>query len=60
MVERKDQLTIYIPQSKRDKNIVERLNEIAEEEDRSVNYLTIQAIIEYLEKEEKDQRSGNR
>ena len=47
-----DKLSIYIPQSKIDQKPVERLIKLGEKEDRSVNYLVVQAIMEYLEREE--------
>lgn len=51
MAKRKDQLSVYIPESKKDKKLVERLEKLADERDRSVNYLVVQAIIEYLKRE---------
>ena len=45
-------LTIFIPQRERDKQLLERLQKLAEKRDRSVNYLAVQAIVEYLEREE--------
>lgn len=52
MARRRDQLSVYVPENKKDKKLVERLEKLAEERDRSVNYLVVQAISEYLEKEE--------
>ncbi len=52
MARRRDQLSVYVPENKKDKKLVERLEELAEERDRSVNYLVVQAISEYLEREE--------
>lgn len=51
MAER-DKLSIYIPQEKLKEQPVERLMELARKRDRSVNYLVVQAILEYLEREE--------
>lgn len=48
-----DKLSIYIPQSKQGENPVERLIKLGNERDRSVNYLVVQAILEYLGREEK-------
>lgn len=45
-------LTIYLPQKHQDKKVLERLQKLAKEKDRSVNYLAVQAIIEYLEQQE--------
>ena len=47
-----DKLSIYIPHSKTQLRPVERLVSLGEKEDRSVNYLVVQAILEYLEREE--------
>jgi hypothetical protein len=48
-----DKLSIYIPQQYRSKKPLERLHKVAQKRDRSMNYLAIQAIIEYLEREER-------
>jgi len=47
-------LSIYVPQSKMVQKPVERLMKISEREDRSVNYLVVEAILEYLERHEKE------
>lgn len=43
-------ITIYLPQKHQDKKILERLQKLAKKHDRSVNYLAVQAIAEYLER----------
>jgi predicted DNA-binding protein len=48
-----DKISIYVPKNKLQHRLVERLLKLAEAKDRSVNYLVVEAIIEYLEKEEK-------
>jgi len=48
-----DKISIYVPKSKIDQNPVQRLIKLAEKKDRSVNYLVVEAIIEYLKREEK-------
>ncbi len=48
-----DKLSIYIPQKKMEERPVERLIELGEMRDRSINYLVVDAIIQYLEREEK-------
>lgn len=53
MAELRDKLSIYIPQEKLKGKPVERLMKLAKERDRSVNYLVVQAIMEFLEREEK-------
>ena len=46
-----DKLSIYIPQGKIANQPVERLMNLGRKKDRSVNYLVVEAIIEYLDKE---------
>ena len=48
-----DKLSIYAPQSKMAQKPVERLVKLSGKKDRSVNYLVVDAILEYLEREEK-------
>jgi len=45
-------ISIYIPQTKRDEKIVERLIKLGAKLDRSVNYLVVSALMEFLEREE--------
>jgi len=47
-----DKLSIYIPQKALTKRPVERLIALGEKRDRSVNYLVVEAILQYLESEE--------
>ena len=47
-----DKLSIYIPQPKMAQKPVERLIKLSEKRDRSINYLVVEAIIEYLKREE--------
>ncbi len=49
-----DKLSIYIPQKKMEERPVLRLIKLGEKRDRSVNYLVVQAILQYLEREEKE------
>jgi len=49
---RKELLSIYVPQSKQDLQLVGRLIPLGEKHDRSVNYLVVEAILQYLEREE--------
>jgi hypothetical protein len=46
-----DKISIYIPQSKMAQKPVERLMALSKKKDRSVNYLVVEAILEYLERE---------
>ena len=47
-----DTMSIYFPQKAQRKRPVERLKKLSRKRDRSVNYLTIDAIMQYLEREE--------
>ena len=47
-----DKLSIYIPQRKMEEKPVERLMKLGERRDRSVNYLVVEAIIQFLDREE--------
>lgn len=46
-----DKISIYVPQSKQGLSLVERLIKLGEKRDRSVNYLVVEAILEYLDRE---------
>lgn len=48
-----DKLSIYVPQRKMAEKPVERLLALGRKKDRSVNYLVVEAILEYLEREER-------
>ncbi len=48
-----NKLSIYIPQTRIGKKPVERLIALGKKRDRSVNYLAVEAILEYLDREEK-------
>ena len=48
-----DKLSAYIPRSKRNLRPVQRLIALGEERDRSVNYLVVEAILQYLDREER-------
>ena len=48
-----DKLSIYIPQKKQEEKPVERLIRLSDKRDRSINYLVVEAILEYLNREEK-------
>jgi len=47
-----DKLSIYIPQKRLEEKPVERLLKLGERKDRSVNYLVVEAILEYLKRED--------
>ena len=48
-----DKLSIYIPEKKMLQKPIERLIKLGKKRDRSVNYLAVEAIIAYLDREEK-------
>jgi len=48
-----DKLSIYIPQKQLAERPVERLIKLGGKRDRSINYLVVQAITEYLERKER-------
>jgi hypothetical protein len=48
-----DKLSIYIPQKHQAAHVMERLIKLGDERDRSANYLVVEAILEYLRREEK-------
>lgn len=48
-----DKVSIYIPQKKMLERPVERLIKLGNKRERSINYLVVEAIIEYLKREEK-------
>ncbi len=48
-----DKLSIYVPQKKMEEKPVERLIRLSEKRDRSINYLVVDAILQYLDREEK-------
>ena len=48
-----DKLSIYIPQRKMEEKPVQRLMKLSEKRDRSINYLVVDAILQYLDREEK-------
>lgn len=53
-----DKLSIYVPQDKRQYRLIERLSKLAKKRDRSVNYLVVQAIMEFVDREEKKDSKG--
>ncbi len=45
-------ISVYIPEKAQKLHVVERLRELGEKRDRSLNYLVVDAIIQYLDREE--------
>jgi len=52
-VKRLDRISVVVPDTKLDHKVIERLMKLAKKRDRSVNYLVVKAILEYLKREEK-------
>jgi predicted transcriptional regulator len=52
VVTRGNALSIYIPKKKEEHHPMKRLGAIAKKKDRSVNYLIVEAILQYLDREE--------
>jgi predicted transcriptional regulator len=50
MARRKNTMSIYIPQQKSAERVIERLSHVADRKDRSVNYVIVEAILEYLDR----------
>jgi len=48
----KSKLSVLIPKGKLAKRPLERLMALSRKRDRSVNYLVVEAILQYLEREE--------
>jgi len=48
-----DKLSVYIPQKIQEEKPVERLIKLSDKKDRSINYLVVDAIIQYLNREER-------
>lgn len=49
-----DKLSVYIPKTKRGDGLLAKLRKIGAKKDRSVNYLVVEAIREYVENHEKE------
>ena len=49
-----DKLSIYIPQKKMEEKPVERLIRLGNKKDCSINYMVVEAIIQYLKREEEN------
>lgn len=53
MVKRDNAISIYIPKAKVAKRIMDRLAKLSYRRDRSVNYLIVDAILQYVDNQEK-------
>lgn len=46
-------ISIYVPKDKQKQKPLERLYALGQQRDRSLNYMIVQAVLEYVEREEK-------
>lgn len=51
-------LSLYIPPAKGGADVLARLRKLAQKKDRSVNYLVVEAILQYLEREERKEKAA--
>jgi len=51
-------MSIYIPQKHLSRDPVSRLRELGRKKDRSIDYLVMEAIFEYLKREEQEEQKG--
>lgn len=52
MKEVMDKISIYISQARQEEQIVERLIKLGAKRDRSVNYMVVESLVQYLKREE--------
>ncbi len=55
MVKRSNALSIYVPKSKAEHRLIKRLSALAKKKDRSLNYLIVDAILQFLDRHEDDE-----
>lgn len=53
MVKRDNAISIYVPKSKAGQRLMDRLSKLGHKRDRSVNYLIVEAILQYVDNQEK-------
>jgi len=44
-------ISLYVPEKARQKKVMERLLKLGNKRDRSVNYMVVEAILQYLDRE---------
>ncbi len=44
-------ISLYVPEKAQKQRVIERLTKLGEKRDRSVNYLVVEAILRYLDRE---------
>lgn len=50
--------SIYVPKSKQEEKPLERLATLGKQRDRSLNYMIVQAVLDYVNREEKKERDA--
>ena len=53
MLNRPTTLSVYVPKHQMDKRLIERLERLSKKHDRSVNFLVVKAIAQFLDREER-------
>ncbi len=48
-------ISIYVPKNRQKERPLERLQKMADQRDRSLNYMVVQAVLDYVKREEKKQ-----
>lgn len=46
-------ISIYVPKSKQSEQPLERLYQLGQKRDRSLNYMIVQAVLDYVKREER-------
>jgi len=46
-------ISVYVPEKAQKLQVVDRLRKLGEKRDRSLNYLVVEAIVQYLDREER-------
>ena len=50
-------ISVYIPQNKQKENPLKRLHMLAQQRDRSFNYIIVEAVLQYVNRQEKKGKS---
>jgi predicted transcriptional regulator len=45
-------ISLYVPEKAQQQQVTQRLKKLGEKRDRSINYLVVEAILQYLDREE--------
>lgn len=51
-------ISIYVPKNKQQERPLERLQKLADQRDRSLNYMVVQAVLDYVKREEEKRKSA--